>query len=71
MFDFSYRFVLNTAPLAEAWDEARTAFRPELLLRGQTYRQQVLFDTAPIAHDVVTVAYDDPRVAFDPSRAFC
>lgn len=55
----------------EHWDETHTAFRKDLVLHGETYRQEMLFDTVPIAHDLTMVSYDDPRVRFSPSREFC
>jgi hypothetical protein len=71
MFEYQYRFSTSPNPVAEHWDESRTAFKKDLLLRGETYRPETLFRTAPIAHDVTVVSYDDPRVAFHPLRDFC
>lgn len=71
MFEYQYRFSISPGPVAEHWDEGRTAFKNDLPLRGDTYRPEVLFRTAPIAHDVTRVPYGDPRVAFSPSRDFC
>jgi hypothetical protein len=62
-----HRITLN----AERWDEAGTAFKKHLLLRGETYQPVALFATVPIGHDVTIVSYDDPRVRFSPSREFC
>src|SRR5882757_2492182 len=57
---------------AEHWDEELTAFKEALVLHGDTYRTEVLFDTVPMRADVdiETVAYGDPRARFSPSRTF-
>lgn len=56
---------------AEHWDEELTMFKETLLLHGDTYRMEVLFDTVPMQANVTTVTYDDPRARFSPSRSFC
>lgn len=71
MYEHEYSFWINEKRVAEHWDESRTAFKKQLVLHGETYRPEVLFATRPIAHDVTSVAYDDPRVAFNRSRDFC
>ena len=39
------------AQVAEPWDEDRTRFKPELVLKGQTYHTTPLFDIAPYPAD--------------------
>ena len=68
---YDYPLWINLKKSAEHWDESRTAFKNRLVLHGETYRVEALFDTVPMAHDVTTAAYDDPRVRFSPSRDFC
>jgi hypothetical protein len=59
------------AAAAEHWQEASTPFRKTLVLHGETYHVESLFDTQPMQHDVAFVAHDDPRARFSPSRRFC
>jgi len=54
---------------AEPWDEERTPFKEMLVLQGETYRMEVLFDTVPMQTDVTTVTHDDPCARFSPSRS--
>jgi len=54
---------------AEPWDEELTPFKEMLVLQGETYRMEVLFDTVPMQTDVTTVTQDDPCARFSPSRS--
>lgn len=55
---------------AEHWQEASTSFRDMLVLHGETYHVESLFNTQPMQHDVTLIPYDDPRARFSPSRRF-